>query len=172
VFSLIGPTAILFIFGLLGSAAGGSWVTHRFDAARYESLKASYANAQADAMKQAADLRTRYEERRQSEAAAWNQQKQILVQRARTANRKVERYVKERPGSCITYGALRLLDGSGVLGIEPERLPLPAGKSDDSCAPLTAVIFYRSVLENFSACRQNSAQLDALIGNLRSEGRK
>jgi ElaB/YqjD/DUF883 family membrane-anchored ribosome-binding protein len=166
---MFSPTLIIIVLGLLGSAAGGGWLTHRFDAARYESLKADYAQAEANALKRADELRAVYEEKRQTEAAEWDRQKRDLVQRARAANRKVERYVKDRPGSCVTYGALRLLDGAGILGVEPERLPLPAGQFDDSCAPVASVAFYRALLDNLNACRQNGAQLDALIESVRSK---
>lgn len=160
---------------LVGLVSGGGvtgWVTHKLDKVQYNQLKADVAIAQAKALQQAEALRTQYETKRQAEAQQWDSQRQALENQARSANQKVERYVRTKPSDCITYGALRLLDGEGIVGGGAERLPLPAGKSNDSCAPITAVVFYRSLLTDLAACRQNTAQLTALISSWRDSQEK
>jgi hypothetical protein len=163
---------IALIVSLLVGGVGSGLVVHKIDEAKYAQLEAKYAKAESEALKQAEALRQQYEQKRVDEAVAWESQKQGLMQQSRAANQKVERYVKNSAGSCITYGALRLLDGEGILGSGAERLPLPSGKSDDSCAPITAVVFHRTLVNDLASCRQNSAQLNALIASVRPVSKK
>src|ERR1041385_7233449 len=99
---MFGLSALLIAIGIsmLTGAIPAAWVTHKYDKAEYNQLKADLHKAEADGLKQAAALAAKYEERRQAEAASWDQQRQALIQQSRAANRKVEKYVKERPGAC------------------------------------------------------------------------
>lgn len=161
---LFGITALV---SLLVGGGGAGFVVHKMDAASYARLETKVANAEAEALKQAEVLRQKYEQKRLDEAVAWEAQRQGLLSQSRAANQKVERYVKNSAGSCITYGALRLLDGEGILGSGAERLPLPSGKSNDSCAPISAVVFHRTLVNDLTSCRANAAQLNALIASVR-----
>lgn len=164
----MGPLAIALIFGLISGGGLTGLIVHKWDMANYNELKAKVAMAEAEGLRKAQALREEYDAKRQAEASAWETQRQLLTSRAIAANRKVEQYVQSGANSCITFGALRLLDGE-IRGVEPERLPLPTGKSNVSCAPVAPVVFYRRLLEGVSGCKVNGAQLDALIASVKGK---
>lgn len=78
---------------------------------------------------------------------------------------EIERHVTVHSIACVPYGLVRVLDAA-VLGRGPEALLLPAGVSDDTCAPVDAVALARNISANYGQCRINAAQLDALTSAL------
>lgn len=99
-----------------------------------------------------------------SHAAAEDQK---IVTRTITLIKEVPRYVTpaQDARSCITYGLVRVLDAA-ALGTRPAELPLPAGQSDDACAPVASSALASSVAANYGVALQNSTQLDALIDSV------
>lgn len=97
------------------------------------------------------------------------QAQEKIVTRTQTIIKEVPRYVtaSQDRGTCVTYGLVRVLDAA-ALGADPADLELPAGQSDDACAPVKASALAASVAENYGTARQNAQQLDALIEDTRS----
>lgn len=89
--------------------------------------------------------------------------------KARVIHDKVYVHVKDHlpPSGCITYGFLRSLDGAG-LGLDPADVGLPAGQSDDACAPLSAADTAAAIGDRLSDARKNAEQLDALEADVRA----
>lgn len=92
-----------------------------------------------------------------------------IVTRTQFIIKEVPRYVtaSQDRSTCVTYGLVRVLDAA-ALGTDPADLELPAGQSDDACAPVKASDLAASVAENYGTARQNAQQLDALIEDTRS----
>lgn len=151
----------------LGGAVGSGITEVRWDAKYQRHLRADAVavnKAVEEARKQEREAAAK------SEAAAVNAAKadrQIEVQ-TRTLVKEVPRYVTAHQDAvgCVTYGLLRVYDAA-ILGVEPSTLELPAGKSDDACSPVKPSDLGRSLADNVGVSRQNAAQLDALIANVR-----
>lgn len=145
------------------------------DQGKLATLEQHYAEAQtkaveaAQAKQQALDkVQTEEAERAAAEQAATaaNIAKQLTEVRKHVhyLSTKAVQHVGRpvRVVGCITYGLVRVLDAA-VLGSVAERLRLPSGQSDDSCAPITAVDLAESVASNYGTARLNAQQLDGLI---------
>lgn len=96
-----------------------------------------------------------------------NAQAKITAQ-GRATHEKVRYYVKAVPvdRACVPYGLLRVLDAAG-LGLDPASVQLPAGQSDDACAPLSPPDFAAALTDRFTDARANAEQLNALQEDLR-----
>ena len=145
--------------------AGGFKTAYELAAARYKTLELSYAEASFQAQENAIA-----EQKRLAGIATAAARREAAAQAkaadlARRRLKEVERHVKNARG-CITYGLVRVLDAA-VHGTLAERLSLPAGKSDDACAPVTAVALARAISDNYAAANANAGQLDALIEVIR-----
>lgn len=155
---------VCFLMVAIGGWGGYSIADHRWQAkwdkhvaADRAAVNAAVAQAVAKERAQAkADLDAAVEE-----AAA----QEKIVTRTRTIIKEIPRYVQDS-SHCITYGLVRVLDAAAS-GADPADLELPAGQSDDACAPVTNSALAASVAENYGIARQNAQQLDALIDDTR-----
>ncbi len=145
---------------VIGAGLAGAWLAHKVDRARYDALELRYRTAKVKAVEEAKAIQSAEDkvslDRAVAEAAA---QQKIVVQ-TQTITREISRHVTDH-SDCITYGLVRVLD-AGVLGRDPNSLPLPAGKSDNACAPVTAASLAQRLVTNFAAARANAEQLNAL----------
>ena len=147
---------------------GGAILMHKIDNARYEALQLQYARAQQQAIAAA-----QAEQKRLDDIALAAAQSEAATQAAMTARAKrqlleIRRHVTDRP--CVSFGLVRVLDAA-VHGVLADTLALPAGKSDDTCAPVDAATLARSISDNYAAARANAEQLNALIAVLRAMSR-
>lgn len=92
-----------------------------------------------------------------------------IVYRTTTIIKRIPDHVTpaQDASGCVTYGLVRVLDAA-ALGADPGDLELPAGKSDDACAPVKASALAASIVENYGVGQQNAEQLNALIADTRA----
>lgn len=160
-----------FIAGLvLGGWAGHSatqkawqvkWDAHvAADAKEAAARKDAYDKAVADAV---AKEKAQAEANTKAAVAEAEAQQKIVV-RTQTTVKEVPTYVPTEVDqrTCVTYGLVRVLDAAAS-GRSPADLELPAGQSDDACAPVTASALAANVASNYGVALQNAQQLDALI---------
>lgn len=166
-FGLSGLAAQLVIAAgiFLGGLGIGAWTTHQIDGNQYKALELSYQQAQIKAVQQAQE-----EQRKLDAIAVAAAQKEAQTQANLTAKAKrqlaeVSKHVNNKP--CVTYGLVRVVD-SAVHGVLADQLKLPAGKSDDTCAPISAADLARSIVDNYNTANANKEQLNALISTLRA----
>jgi hypothetical protein len=87
---------------------------------------------------------------------------QQIVTRTETIVKEVPKYVPVASKCPVTVGFIRVLDAA-VLGVSPADLPLPAGKSNDSCADIDAPAVATRIIANYSGvCEANARQLTSL----------
>ncbi len=158
--------AALFALVALGAFTGGVVLTRKIDAGRYNALELSVAQAHAKAVQAAADEQARADaisrQAADKEAAA---QRALANLRNRQLD-EVKRHVQAL-GKCLPVGVVRVLF-AGSHGIAPDDLPVAGGKSDAACAPAGWVELLRGLVRDEATSRANSAQLDALIANLKA----
>lgn len=121
--------------------------------------------AAVDAVVAQAVAKEKEQARRDTAAAVAQAQAQEKINRRTAAIvKRIPVYVtpKQDTSGCVTYGLVRVLDAA-ALGADPADLELPAGKSDDACAPVSWADLAASVVDNYGTGHQNAAQLDALI---------
>ena len=116
--------------------------------------------AEEKAVQQAKDTQAAQDKVSLDAAVAEAQAQQKIVTVTQTIIKKVVQHVQDH-SNCITYGLVRVLD-AGIYGIDPDTLPLPAGKSDDACAPVAASTLAERVISNYAIARGNAEQLNAL----------
>lgn len=144
-------------------------VVHAFDNVRYSHLETQVADARTAGVQHA-----RAQESAQATVSAASEEKEVQAQahltwEAKVVHDKVIVHVHDKspPTGCVTYGLVRVLDAA-VLGADPDALQLPAGLSDESCAPVTNTDLARAVSDNYAVARSNAEQLDALIADSRA----
>lgn len=150
----------------LGVLVGGKAADVRWEGRMEKHLKNDVI-AQNEAVKEArADERKKAAVDKASAVAAAKVDR-IIETNTRTIIQEIPTYVTPAQDlhSCVTYGLVRVYDAA-ILGVQPSDLDLPAGQSDDACAPVKASDLARSLADNVGAARQNAAQLDALIANV------
>jgi hypothetical protein len=145
---------------LVGVGLATWWATSTVYQGKIDSILAKYALAQAEA----ADLRREVESKRSAVTVAsaieQAEVQTVIVEKIVKVKEEIPIYVQDT-SACITYGLVRVLDAA-VHGVGPAELPLPAGQSDDSCAPFGAVALARSVVHNYGLAHQNSGELTGL----------
>lgn len=157
------PTGIKLALGvgaILIAFASGGYTIHKFDVAKLEKVELQYAQAEAKAVQQAKDIQAAQDKVTTDAAVAEAAAQQKIVTNTVTVTQEVTHYVKDT-STCITFGLLRLFDAT-VLGIDPAKLSIPAGKSNDACAPVTASALAKSVVGNYGAALANAEQLNEL----------
>lgn len=166
-FNLKGLLVALGVGLVAGSVLSGV-VVHKVDQASYAALQSRYDKrelAWGQAVQKAKDDAARTQKAQDdatlAHAITEAQAQERIVTRTQTIIQKVDHYVTDR-STCITYGLIRVLDAAAT-GRDPESLQLPAGQSDDACAPVDAPTLARSVVANYGVARQNAEQLDGLI---------
>ena len=122
----------LFLAGLVAGGIG----MRQIDNARYEALELQVSQAHEKALEQAVATQRAIDDRKLEQAQTETLNQATIAGQVRAQLREVQKHVQKRlgPRGCITYGFVRVLDAA-ALGVSPDSLPLPAGKSDDSCAP-------------------------------------
>jgi hypothetical protein len=163
--SASGIIALLVVVG--GLVAAGAFGQHKLDESTLDKLKLSYATAEATAVAQAAAQQKQVDAvglaASSSEAAAQN--KLATTLRQELANAPTFKTVAS---ACVPYGFVRVLDAAAS-GRLSASLTLPAGKSDDACAPTSWAALERSVVTNYYAAGANAEQLNQLIAVEKAE---
>lgn len=148
------------VVGLLGS---GAYVEHKIDLGTLNALKASYAQAEAQALSEAASRQKSIDD---DSAAADKQALAVSAALAASLQDQLARIpshvtVIKGPGNCITYGLLRVLDAA-VYGSDPASLHLPAGATDATCSRVDAVALAQIVVGNYGKFKLTAQQLTEL----------
>lgn len=147
--------------------AGTAWCTHRLDSAAYKALELTYAQAAAAAASAGAAHAAALSSIGNVHAAADATAQTAIATDTTNRVREVTKYVTTyRDRTCVPYGLIRVLDAK-VIGVMPDDLDLPAGQSNDSCAPISAADLAAQILQNYGAAQQNAKQLDDLNAYLR-----
>lgn len=146
----------------LVTAFGAGYAVHRFDDVRYLALETKYSAAEGEA-KDAQLAKLKAIADKGDAIANTSAIKQIqIVTRTITNLQEVTRYVHDtHTVGCITYGFVRVLDAQ-VLGVAAADLPLAAGITDDTCAPVDPVALASSIVANYGAAKANAEQLNSL----------
>ncbi|HTW35200.1 MAG TPA: hypothetical protein VMD53_11340 [Rhizomicrobium sp.] len=156
---------------------GGVYVAHHWDAGDIETLQTKIATlqrddarAKADAIAAAAEHMRRADAISLNSAVAEAQVQQKLADEKSIIAQEVHRHVSRSTVArlCIPYGLVRVLDAAS-LGADPDSLPVPAGQSDDACAPVAAADLAANVAANYATARSNAEQLNALQVWVREE---
>lgn len=155
-----------------GSSFATYKVTHGLDSAAYAKLELADKTAQVAAVSAAAAQQKQLDVAATTAAVADAQAQAALVTRAAALTQEIPAHVTPaqdqaaaapgaRPG-CVSYGLVRLLDAA-TLGVPAASLALPAGESDDACAPVEPSALASSVAANYGVAEQNAQQLNDLI---------
>lgn len=157
-------TMLATVFGLV---AFGAYGQHKLDANALTKLKLEYAQAAAAAAAKAAATQHQIDETATAASSA-----EIASQDALTTRLHEELayapVVRTVARDCVPFGFIRLLDAAAT-GRSSAGLTLPAGKSDDACAPLTWAAVGRSIVANYYTAQANADQLNRLIALLQAE---
>lgn len=146
------PTALV--------GAGVGWTVHKVDTAFYDEHLLADKKAELDAAEIARLKADKLAALARDAGFKEGQNQQAIADRTNKTIIEVPRYVKDS-STCITYGLVRVLDAR-ALDTDPATLELPAGKSNDACAPVTNTALAASVVNNYGASLQNGEQLEAL----------
>jgi hypothetical protein len=145
----------------------GVYVAHHWDAGDVAALQTKIAVIQRDDARAKADALAAAARRMQREdsvtlhsAVAEVAAQQKLADEKSVIAKEVRRHVP-RNSPCMSLGLVRVLDAAS-LGADPDALSLPAGQSDDSCAPVDAAHLAANIAANYAAARANAEQLSAL----------
>lgn len=152
---IAGALALLFV-----TAGASSYVTHRVDTAKLEALELRYSQAQTKAVEEAKSLQAAQDKVSLDAAVAEAQAQQKIVTVTQTITQEVTRHVTDHV-ACVSYGLVRVLDAA-ALGVDPDTLALPAGKSDDACTGITNSALAERIATDFGIARANAEQLNAL----------
>lgn len=144
----------------------GATVAHKIDKAQLLTLQLSYAKAQQTAVEKAMAEQSVEDKIALDAAVTEAQAQQKIVTQTVTLTKTVDHYVKD-DSTCITWGLVRLLNAASQGG-DPNTVPIPTGKSDDACAPVSARALAANVVGNYAAARANAEQLNALEATIRS----
>ena len=156
-------TLLAVVAGLIGI---GAFEQHRIDANQVSKLKLEYAQAQAAAIAQAAATQKQVDQFAQDAV-----DKETAAQTALTTLHR-EKFdapiIKTIAADCLPYGFIRLHNAAASL---TGNLPvtLPAGKSDDACAPVSWLTVERTIADNYYTAQANAEQLNRLIDVLKQE---
>lgn len=154
--------SIIAIAVFLGGTFLTGLVVHKFDNAQYAKLQASYANATVRAI---SAIRTYEQGVAKTNDAIAGQSAAVQVNITTHTIHVIQeapRYVyKTDFVGCIPYGFVRLLDAE-ILGVAPDVLPLPAGSTNATCAPIDPLALAQSIVANFGIAKQNAEQLNSL----------
>jgi hypothetical protein len=159
-------SGLLVLLAVVGGLVGaGAYGQHRLDEDSLDKLKASYATAEEAAVAKAAATQKQVDQISLNAAAT-----ETAAQTALTTHLSQEPVyvIKTVASNCVPYGLVRVLDAAAS-GRITASLTLPAGKSDDACAPVTWAALERSVVANYYTGLANAEQLNRLVGVLQAE---
>ena len=169
-----------FLFKLLLPAiafGGGLYVAHHWDAGdvaalqtRIATIQRDDARAKTEALAIAADRMRRADAISLQSAVAEAASQHRLADQKSLIAKEVRRHVASDISYrlCIPFGLVRVLDAAS-LGADPDTLSLPAGRSDDTCAPVAADALAENVAANYATARANAEQLNALQAWINAE---
>jgi hypothetical protein len=147
---------------------GGLYAAHHWDEGDVRALQLKIATIQRDdaraeviAVAAASDRMKRADAVNLNAAVAEAAAQQKLADAKSRLSREIPLHVSSSTPFCISYGLVRVLDAAS-LGADPDALSLPAGQSDESCAPVTAAALAGSVAANYAVARSNAEELNAL----------
>lgn len=153
------------IAALLAAAGSASWATYKIEEGRIAKIEVAYDKAQIAAIQEAKDKQASADKVVLDGALKEAAEHVQIVTQTEVITREVIKHVKDT-STCVTYGLVRVLDAA-TRGDDPGDLALPAGKSDDTCAPVTATALARSVAANYGIARDNAKQLNNLQDTVR-----
>ena len=155
---------VLGLAALLGAAMFAAIAMHKVDNARYEALVASQAQGAQKALEAAIAKQAAYDAASIAAAEAEAQKQAALAAAANARKQEVRVHVitKRIAATCVPWGLIRVFDAAAI-GSLASDLPLPAGKSDDACAPVTWLALANAIVANYDAANANAEQLNALI---------
>lgn len=156
---------ILIALSIVVAIAGfGGVIAHKLDEGKYQKLVAAQAQAAALALTQAQEKQKVFDNIALSEAQKERDEQAARATQSEASLREVGNHVSVQTitRSCVPLGFVRLLDAAAY-GRSAASLPLPAGKSDGSCAPVDWNGVARSVVSNYSTSQANAIQLNHLI---------
>jgi hypothetical protein len=154
--------AAVFALVLYGSGVYTGW---ELGGVRYSDLKAADAALDAVNVKMAAATQHQLD---QNSIAAANADAALARQQAALAHAQIKvvhDYVTkfQDAHNCITYGLLRVYDAAAI-GTTPGTLSLPAGATDDSCAPnIVSSQLADGIVRNFARYRLVAGRFNELI---------
>jgi hypothetical protein len=159
---------------VLSAAAAGAlavYLTHAIDTVRYDTLVQTDLKATIAAQTIATLTQKNQDDAREASAVSEATAQANLSAEHTHIIERIPTYVTpaQDASHCITFGLLRVLDAT-ILAGDPAALPLPPGKSDDSCSPVTSSLLARQISDNYAVARANAEQLNALEDSIRSIG--
>ena len=148
--------------------AGGMRVEYKIESGKIAALQLEYAQAEIKARDEAAAQQKQFDTISITQAQSENAAQTALTSRGNLAINEVPSHVvtKVIAYNCVPMDFIRLLDAAAS-GRSTTDLPLPAGKSTNSCAASDWTSVARSVVANYYTSRANSQQLDHLIATYR-----
>lgn len=162
------------IAGIATATVGAGYVVHKFDEARYADLVAADAKAQSLAVALAAAQQKNLDAITIKDASKEQAAQSQIAATTAAIKSEIHTYVtrlqdsKTAAPGCVTYGLVRLHDAA-ALGVDPSTLQLPAGKSDDACAPVAPSALAAGIVANYGAARANAEQLAGLQDDIRAK---
>lgn len=163
------------VLAIVGAVTfAGFTVVHSIQAGAIKDIQARDDRTTAAAVKEGAriDAAQSHIDLQSADTAAAHQT--ALAAQAVVVKSKVHSHVHEpAPAAppavgCVTYGLVRQHDAA-ALGVDPDTLPLPAGTTDDACAPVANADLADAISDNYAAARANAAQLDDLEANVKAK---
>jgi len=153
----------LVALALAGSAAGSAWVTAMVKNAEIAGVRQADVARERDDLKMEVSLQSKIAgtDAQVSRAFAQDMDSESVV--TRTIIKEIPVHVSSKSDAQypLPYGAIRVYDAA-ILGTDPAALSLPAGRTDDSAAPVGASALAENAAENYAACRTDAEQLSLL----------
>lgn len=166
----------LILIGVMVTAVlGAGWaVVHSIQTAAVKSIVAEDTahTAKVEAAAAKIDAKQSDIDAHSAEVSATHQA--TLAKQAAVVKAKVRTHVHEpaptapRVVGCVTYGLVRQLDAA-ALGVDPDTLALPAGTTDDACAPVENADLAAVVGDNYATYRAIAQELTDLQDNVRGK---
>lgn len=166
--SLIPPQVKLTIIGifLLSLISGTAYVTHSIDKSTLLNLELKYKEAENQAVEAALAKQKAVDKLKNQQALEASKKQQQLVKQTQARLDEVNKYIKDNKYGCIDIGTIRLFN-STIQSDPTKRVPIPPGKSDDSCSGIRAAEFARTIIKDLGIAKQNAQQLNDLIQALK-----
>ncbi len=143
-----------------------AYTMHRIDAGTLAKVERDYALAQGKAVSAALVLQKKQDDVMLHAAVAEGLAQQQITIQALVITKEIPTYVHDfKMVPCVSFGLVRVLDAA-VLGVAPDKLPLPAGQSNDTCTTISAAALAEHVTANYGTARANAEQLNALSSSV------
>lgn len=146
----------IFILGVAGFSA---WATHRIDQSHYLKLEQAITEAHNKALTQALAKAHEIDDLKEKEASNAIEKQREITKATQARLNEVQKYIKSH--GCVTIGTIRLYNAA-ISGRSAAEVPIPSGKSDESCSRFGADEFARSIIKNIGIAKSNAQQLNDL----------